>query len=233
MNKETKKKKKVRTSGSGRSNTSKSKRKKHPQNSGIAGLLSTPAGKIIRLLVIVIVILLAVSTIHRKVVEFKASKITIEELQQCESKEEYLDMVMPLYRSYCKKFHIKYPGILALQVFYEVGAGFPQNLSDVAIADNNLGGLKYVEGIPGATVGAYCPPDEGGNYCHFETVGDYIYAQCWQIGQPLYKDVRKHRFSVKTFTRTLCNMWIGGVKGSGPYGYSEDLIEDYFAYGLD
>lgn len=193
-------------------------------------LQNSPAFKVLIVSLIILGIILLVALIQREAFERKYSKISIEEIQECETKEEYLDLVMPIYQRYCRKFHIKYPEILALQVYYEVGAGFPQNLSDVAIADNNLGGLKYAEGIPGATVGAYCPPDEGGNYSHFETVGEYIYAQCWQIGQPLYKDVRKHQSSVEDFTRTLCNLWIGGVHDSKPFGYSESLLEDYYMY---
>ena len=159
--------------------------------------------------------------------------ITIADIQSCKSKQEYLDLVMPCYQDYCKQFGIKYPGILALQVYYEVGSGFPQQLSNVAIKDNNLGGLKYSSGIPGATSGTSAPANEGSSaYCHFDSVGDYFYAQCWQIGQPLYASARNHQGSAEEFARALCNIWIAGRNGTGPYGYSENLIRDYKTYNL-
>ncbi len=160
--------------------------------------------------------------------------ITITDIQNCTSKQEYLDVVMPCYSDYCKEFGIKYPGILALQVYYEVGSGFPQTLSNVAQKDNNLGGLKYGSGgIPGSSPGSSIPSNEGtGTYCHFDSIGDYYYAQCWQVGQPLYANVRNHQDSMEDFARTLCNLWIGGKTGSGAYGYSESLISDYKKYNL-
>ncbi len=224
-----KKSKGKNTHTTGKKNTRK-RTSKQNKNTFFQRMLSSPAGKIICIAAIIIAIMMTVSLIERSIFEYRASQVTIEDLQACSTKEEYLDTVMPIYNRYCRRFGIKYPEILALQVFYEVGAGFPQTLSDVAIADNNLGGLKYAEGIPGATVGANCPPDEGGNYSHFETVGDYIYAQCWQIGQPLYEDVRKNQSSVEKFTRALCNLWIGGYHDTEPFGYSESLLEDYYMY---
>ncbi|MDO4623635.1 MAG: hypothetical protein Q4B22_11860 [Eubacteriales bacterium] len=212
----------------------KRRRKWNRTRRKILRFLYSPMGKILGVLLLILLLVCVIGGVRRVSFDIKAGKITAAELKQCKDKQEYLDAVMPIYKEYCKRFHIKYPGILALQVFHEVGSGFPQELSDVAIADNNLGGLKYGGGgIPRSTLGAPCPEDEGGNYCHFKTVGDYFYAQCWQVGQSLYDNVRKHQDSVEDFSRTLCNLWIGGVEGSEPYGYSESLIEDYREYHLE
>jgi hypothetical protein len=142
---------------------------------------------------------------------------------------------MPAYQAYGREFGIRYPGILALQVFYEVNASFPQEMSAVATKDNNFGGLKYASGIPRATMGSPYPASEGsGVYCHFETPGDYIYAQCWNVGQSLYA-VARERSDVESFARSLCAIWIkGNLSGTAqPVGYSEQLLADYRSYHLE
>ncbi len=160
---------------------------------------------------------------------------TMEDLRKCKSRQEYLSLVMPAYAAYGKEFGIRYPGILALQVFYEVNASFPQEMSTVALTDHNFGGLKYAPGIPRASRGSPYPASEGqGVYCHFETPGDYIYAQSWNVGQSIYGVARKQR-DVEGFTRSLCAIWIkGNLCGSTePVGYSEQLLNDYRSYHLD
>jgi hypothetical protein len=160
---------------------------------------------------------------------------TIEDLKHCKSRQEYLSLVMPAYQVYGREFGIRYPGILALQVFYEVNASFPQEMSAVATKDNNFGGLKYASGIPRATMGSPYPASEGsGVYCHFETPGDYIYAQCWNVGQSLYA-VARERSDVESFARSLCAIWIkGDLSGTAqPVGYSEQLLADYRLYHLE
>lgn len=186
--------------------------------------------RLIRILLVILLIALCGGVVKSCIKRMHYGHVTMKEVQACENKQAYLDLVVPIYKMYCKEFHIKYPEVLALQVFYEVGSSFPKQLSTVAKEDNNLGGLKYTKGVPNASQGQPCPANEGGYYCHFDNVSDYIYAQCWQIGQPLYKNVRKHQSSVEDFTRALCNLWIGGEEGTEPFGYSEDLIADYKKY---
>lgn len=162
--------------------------------------------------------------------------ITIKQIEKCQSVEEYLTLVMPAYKAYCKQFGLKYPGVLALQYFHEVeGMSFPLHLSTVARADNNLGGLKYSPSIPGATSGVAYPSNEGnGTYCHFQSVGDYIYAQCWNASRSLYQSAINNQSSMERYTRAHCSMWVKGVAsdGSSPAAYSESIISEYKRFGL-
>lgn len=154
------------------------------------------------------------------------------------SKAQYLELVCPIYKSYCAYYGLKYPGVLALQVFYEVNANFPAQTSNVARKDNNLGGLKYSASVPGATRGTAVPSNEtGGNYCHFNTLSDYYRAHAWQIGtSSYYSAARSHQESVTSFTRTLLNTWVKGNINQVPSGavsYSESIIKDYNYYKLN
>lgn len=156
--------------------------------------------------------------------------ITLDDIRKCQSREEYLQLVMPAYAADCKSLGIEFPGILALQGIYETG--MPTNIAHSAEADNNLGGLKYASNIPNATEG--CTSSEGTPYAHFESVSDYIYAQCWQISTDTYAKVRQQG-DVSSFTRVLCHIWVkGDVSGANatPCAYSEDIIGDYEKYGL-
>lgn len=153
------------------------------------------------------------------------------------SKKEYLELVCPIYKEYCKSYGLKYPGVLALQPFYEVNANFPRVLSNVARSDNNLGGLKYSSSVPGATRGSSVPSNEtGGNYCRFSSISEYYRAHAWQIGtSSYYSAARNNQSNVTSFTRTLLNTWVKGNINqvpSGPISYSESIISDYNAYGL-
>jgi len=46
-------------------------------------------------------------------------KISVKQVQECNDRQEYLDLVMPIYTFYCQKYGIKYSGILALQAIHE------------------------------------------------------------------------------------------------------------------
>lgn len=158
--------------------------------------------------------------------------ITIEMIEQCKDRQEYLDLVCPVWQYYAHKSGIKYPGIMALQGIYE--AGLPTNISNVARKDNNLGGLKYASAIPNATSGSKIPPAEGkGTYCHFENVNQYIEAAVWNIAHDgsYYQSALESQETVADFSNALCDVWIDGEK-NGNTGYSHYLIEDYSKYGL-
>lgn len=158
--------------------------------------------------------------------------ITISDIEACNDRQEYLDLVCPVWQFYCQKYELKYPGILALQGIYE--AGLPDNISNVARTDNNLGGLKYASGIPNATSGSKYPASEGnGTYCHFENVNQYIEAAVWNIAHEgsYYQDAVNNQKTVEDFSNNLCDIWIDGEK-NGDTGYSHYLIEDYGKYGL-
>lgn len=163
--------------------------------------------------------------------------LTIADLQKCKSRKEYLELVMPIFKQYCANNHhgvvLKYPGVLALQPFFEVNANFPQALSNVAKQDNNLGGLKYSSKIPGASKGTKVPSNEtGGCYCRFENISAYFYAQVWNATSSTYSLSHQHQSSVSDYANTFLNMWIGGKSGTGPYGYSTSLVSEYNKYGL-
>ncbi len=154
--------------------------------------------------------------------------ITIDQVRSCKDVSEYLKLVMPVYQYYCKKYGIKYPGVLALQPVHEHSA--PTGISaPSATADNNLGGLKYKESIPNATVGTAVPADEGNdNYCHFDNVTKYIEAACWNIqAGTLYQNALAQN-NMADFTTSLVNTWVGH---SGNYGPS--IVNEYSQYGLE
>lgn len=155
-------------------------------------------------------------------------KLSVKQIQECKDKQEYLNLVMPIYTYYCQKYGIKYPGVLALQAAYECHA--PDGLTDkCALEDNNLGGLKYADTIPNATPGSYPTDDTGGQYSHFNNVTDYIEAQCWNIGHEggYYQDALA-KDNVYEFTHTMVKIWVG------PWGnYDSDIIKDYSEYGLE
>ena len=160
--------------------------------------------------------------------------ITLEQLSQYD-KKSYLEFACPIYKEYCKQYGIKYPGVLALQPFYEVSAQFPKQTSNVARKDNNLGGLKYSSGIPGvAGRGTKVPSNEtGGNYSHFNSVSDYYYAHTWQIAK--YSDAMSHQESVTAFARCMLARWVKGYSSHNPntpISYSEPLLSDYKYFGL-
>ena len=156
--------------------------------------------------------------------------ITLDDIRKCSTREEYLQLVMPAYAADCNSLGIGFPGVLALQGVYETG--MPTNIAYSAEADNNLGGLKYSSSIPNATEGT--TSSEGDSYAHFDSVSDYIYAQCWQVSTDTYAKVRQQN-NVSSFTRVLCHIWVkGDVSGASatPCAYSEDIISDYSRYGL-
>lgn len=168
---------------------------------------------------------------------WNGGKITVEDIEACQSREEYLQLVMPCYQYHCQQYGIKFPGVLALQGIYE--AGVPNNISNVMRSDNNMGGLKYSSAIPHAQQGSAVPSNEsGGCYCRFNSIDEYIEAAVWNIahdGSPYGTAMSYKDKDVTNFTRALCNMWIGGVEPGNPpgeYGYSEYVIADYEKYGL-
>ena len=175
--------------------------------------------------------------IPTEIPDLVGENFTLEEISNL-SKAQYLELVCPIYQKYCAYYNLKYPGVLALQVFYEVNANFPAKTSNVARKDNNLGGLKYSASVPGATRGTSVPSNEtGGNYCHFNSLSDYYRAHTWQIGTSnYYSAARSNQGSVTSFTRTLLNTWVHGNINEVPSGavsYSESIIKDYTYYKLD
>ena len=111
--------------------------------------------------------------------------VTVDQVQNCQDVQEYLDLVMPIYSYYAKKYGIKYPGVLALQPVHEHSA--PTGIqAQSAVEDNNLGGLKYGDSIPNATPGSYPSDGTGGQYSHFNNVTEYIEAACWNIAEGDY-----------------------------------------------
>lgn len=159
--------------------------------------------------------------------------ITVEDIEKCSSREEYLQLVMPCYQFYCNKYGIKYPGVLALQGIYETGV--PDNIASLLRTDNNMGGLKYASGTPNATQGSAAT--NGGYFAHFESVDKYIEAACWQIGLEsnggagnLY-EAACNSSNMEDFTNNLCSVWINGSVGADT-GYAQYIIPDYSKYGL-
>ena len=155
-------------------------------------------------------------------------QITVSDVQNCQSVQEYLDLVMPIYSYYCQQYGIKYPGVLALQPVHEHSA--PTGIqAQSAVEDNNLGGLKYGEGIPNATPGSIPTDGTGGVYSHFDSVSQYIEAACWNIAHEgsYYQDALAQN-NVNDFTTSLVNTWVGH-----PDNYGPSIIDEYAQYGLD
>lgn len=155
-------------------------------------------------------------------------KVSVEQITSCDSVQEYLDLVMPIYTYYCQKYGIKYPGALALQPVHECSA--PKGLTQtVALKDNNLGGLKYTSSTPNATPGSYPSDGTRGQYCHFNNITDYIQAHCWNIGHEgsLYQEALA-KDNVSDFMHSVVKKWVG------PWGtYDKDIVKNYSKYGLD
>ena len=155
-------------------------------------------------------------------------KVSVEQITSCDSVQEYLDLVMPIYTYYCQKYGIKYPGALALQPVHECSA--PKGLTQtVALKDNNLGGLKYTSSTPNATPGSYPSDGTRGQYCHFNNITDYIQAHCWNIGHEgsLYQEALA-KDNVSDFMHSVVKKWVG------PWGtYDKDIVKEYSEYGLD
>ena len=144
-------------------------------------------------------------------------KVSVEQITSCDSVQEYLDLVMPIYTYYCQKYGIKYPGALALQPVHECSA--PKGLTQtVALKDNNLGGLKYTSSTPNATPGSYPSDGTRGQYCHFNNITDYIQAHCWNIGHEgsLYQEALA-KDNVSDFMHSVV----------------KDIVKNYSKYGLD
>lgn len=155
-------------------------------------------------------------------------KVSVEQITSCNSVQEYLDLVMPIYTYYCQKYGIKYPGALALQPVHECSA--PKGLTQpVALKDNNLGGLKYSPSIPNATPGSYPSDGTGGQYSHFNSITEYIEAHCWNIGhEGSYYQEALSKDNVNDFTHAMVKKWVG------PWGkYGSDIVKEYSEYGLD
>lgn len=154
--------------------------------------------------------------------------ITINQVRSCKNVSEYLNLVMPVYSYYCKKYGIKYPGVLALQPVYEHSA--PTGISaQSAVEDNNLGGLKYKESIPNATPGSYPTDGTGGIYSHFDNVTQYVEAACWNIGhEGSYYQNALAQNNMADFTTSLVNTWVGHTGNYGP-----SIVNDYSQYGLE
>ena len=154
--------------------------------------------------------------------------ITLQQVQNCKTEEEYLELVMPVYTYYCKKYGIKYPGVLALQPVYEHSA--PTGIySSCATVDNNLGGLKYSDSIPHATPGTYPGDGTGGRYSHFNNITEYIEAACWNIAKGSYYTDAMAQDNMDGFATSMINTWVGHAWGN----YGPELIAKYKEYGLE
>jgi N-acetyl-anhydromuramyl-L-alanine amidase AmpD len=169
--------------------------------------------------------------------EYSGEVITVADIEACANRQEYLDLVTPTYQFYCKKYGIKFPGILALQGIWE--AGVPTTISTVMRQDNNMGGLKYSPSQPHAQRGGPVPSNEtGGNYSHFNNMTEYIEAAVWTIANEAspYGTAMQYKDSdITKFTRALCSMWVEGNEPGSldvGYAYSEELLEGYKEYGL-
>ena len=154
--------------------------------------------------------------------------IKVSDVQNCQSVQEYLDLVMPVYSYYCQKYGIKYPGVLALQPVHEHSA--PTGIqAQSAVEDNNLGGLKYAEGIPNATPGSTPSDGTGGIYSHFDDVTQYVEAACWNIAHDgsYYQDAMAQD-NMSDFTTSLVDTWVGH-----PDNYGSSIVDEYSQYGLE
>ncbi len=172
--------------------------------------------------------MLTISSIPTYADEKDVPKITVDQVKQCGSIQEYLDLVMPIYTFYCQKYGIKYPGALALQPVHEHSA--PQGIkAQSAVQDNNLGGLKYSSSIPNATPGSYPSDGTGGRYSHFNNVTEYIEAHCWNIAhEGSYYQAAMAKDNMKDFTLSMVRTWVGH---DGNYG--SKIVDEYSKYGLD
>lgn len=172
--------------------------------------------------------MLAVGSTQTYASEKDIPKVSVDQITSCNSVQEYLDLVMPIYAYYCQKYGIKYPGALALQPVHECSA--PKGLTQpVALKDNNLGGLKYTSSTPNATPGSYPSDGTRGQYCHFNNITDYIQAHCWNIGHEgsLYQEALA-KDNVSDFMHSVVKKWVG------PWGtYDKDIVKNYSKYGLD
>ena len=184
--------------------------------------------------------------IHDSITSLKSSAggITLNDISGLD-KKSYLELVMPIFQNLCRSNGIqgrsvtlKYPGVFALQPFYEVSANFPKELSTVARSDNNLGGLKYKSTIPGATQGTAVPSNETGVcYCRFKNISDYFYAQIYNAKSDAYSFSHSHQESVTSFTKAFLNTWVKGYSTLSQFdidvAYSASLLKDYETYGLN
>ena len=153
--------------------------------------------------------------------------VTIDQVQNCQNVQEYLDLVMPIYSFYAKKYGIKYPGVLALQPVHEHSA--PTGIhAQSAVEDNNLGGLKYGDSIPNATPGSYPSDGTGGQYSHFNNITEYVEAACWNIAKGDYYHDAMAQNSMEGFATTMIDTWVGH-----PDNYGSSVVEEYKKYGLD
>ena len=160
-------------------------------------------------------------------------EVTVEMLENCKSRQEYINLVMPWYEYYCKIFGLKWPGALALQGIYETGV--PDQISDSLRLDNNLGGLRMYEGTYLPKVegpGSNPPASEGPEpYCKFKNISDYMCAHAYNIatGDGAYKTAREAN-TLEEYIKTLVSVWTDGEPESD---YSSYIIEDYYKYELE
>lgn len=151
------------------------------------------------------------------------NKITMEQVLACKDKKEYFELIMPEYNKYGKMFNIPFPGILAAQTCFEVGA--PNNISEANQSSNNLGGLGNGtwDGIPGAHA-----PSKG-RFAAFDTVSDYIYAACWNVAKSgYYDDAMKETSDYKKFWDKLVAIWCENPSDE----YRNAVIDWYEEYNL-
>lgn len=161
---------------------------------------------------------------------YPSNIVTVDSIERCETRKDYLDLVMPWYQYYCKLYGIKYPGVLALQGIYETGV--PDKIAPSLRNDNNMGGLKYYSGtgIPNVVgPGTLSPSNEGSTpYCKFNNVSDYMEAQVWNIAKGDVFKAALASSNMEDFAVNEIDVWIGHDYGN----YKWDVINDYYNYDL-
>lgn len=151
------------------------------------------------------------------------NKITMDQVLACTDKQQYFELIMPEYNKYGKMFNIPFPGILAAQTCFEVGA--PNNISESNKAANNLGGLGNGtwDGIPGAHA-----PSQG-HFAAFDTVSDYIYAACYTVAKSgYYDDAMNETSDYKQFWKKLISVWCADPSDE----YYNAVLDWYEQYSL-
>lgn len=159
---------------------------------------------------------------------WNGQEITVADIEACESREEFLELVMPVYQFYCNKYGIKWPGVMALQCIYETGV--PDNIAASLRDNNNMGGLKYSSSMPNC-VGKGSISSEGDNYAKFNSVDDYIEAAIWNVAEGSYYSKAMSATTMEDFATYLIRVWVNG-NDSGGDAYAPHVINDYKKYNL-
>lgn len=134
------------------------------------------------------------------VTTYTGDKITQEMVLACKNRQEYYDLVMPCYQYWCKQYGLKYPGILASQVFIEIGGSISNWSSVWCFREcNNMGGLF----------------GDNGEYARYASIDEYIKAHCETIGTgTAHKNTRSQQ-DPERFANALTWSWVTGPYRNG------------------